>query len=420
MCEKCQAPVRAASGSRRRRLWDLPQHCHCPVLGVCLPLQVLRRLVDKAVGGKAIADDYHVHVGAVAESVRRNRVSEALQQELDRRYTVSVQQFRIAKDTDAVAALWKQAVLQGNVSGAFWAALTHPQTDDVLLESLCRDMHMLQHQAGAAVRVDIEKFNEISSENGVLIRELARVQERCTRVINDKSAQINRQSTGLMQLRAQCVVKDSRVAFLTQELEGLKASMPDLADLAGLKAKLQQSLDRQGPLETDNAKLRRQLAHTMQQLVAKQDASPSSVRPDLPAPSGQVDRIESSGASPSLESQTILCVGGRSGNIANYREIIERTGGRFVHHDGGLEDRVHMLDAGLAAADLVICQTGCISHNAYWRVKDFCKRTGKQCVFVDTPSASALERSLKQVNIAGLRPKEDEALTQPLNESTRE
>jgi len=50
-----------------------------------------------------------------------------------------------------------------------------------------------------------------------------------------------------------------------------------------------------------------------------------------------------------------------------------------------------------AAADLVICQTGCISHNAYWRVKDFCKRTGKQCVFVENPSTSSLTRTLQQI-----------------------
>ncbi len=97
-----------------------------------------------------------------------------------------------------------------------------------------------------------------------------------------------------------------------------------------------------------------------------------------------------------LDQKAVLCVGGRSGNIANYRDIIERVGGRFAHHDGGLEDNQNLLDASLAAADLVICQTGCISHNAYWRVKDFCKRTGKRCVFVENPSASSLARGLEQ------------------------
>jgi len=78
-----------------------------------------------------------------------------------------------------------------------------------------------------------------------------------------------------------------------------------------------------------------------------------------------------------------------------------QVGGRFLHHDGGEEDAVAMLDASLAAADLVICQTGCISHDAYWRVKDHCKRHGKRCVFVDKPSASSLQRALDKLGAAG-------------------
>jgi hypothetical protein len=76
---------------------------------------------------------------------------------------------------------------------------------------------------------------------------------------------------------------------------------------------------------------------------------------------------------------------------------VENIGARFLHHDGGDEDNPQRLAATLAAADLVICQTGCVSHDAYWRVKDHCKRTGTRCVFVNNPSASSLLRALKQV-----------------------
>lgn len=44
------------------------------------------------------------------------------------------------------------------------------------------------------------------------------------------------------------------------------------------------------------------------------------------------------------------------------------------------------LEASVAAADLVICQTGCLSHGVYWRVQDHCKRTGKTCVMVEQPA----------------------------------
>lgn len=45
------------------------------------------------------------------------------------------------------------------------------------------------------------------------------------------------------------------------------------------------------------------------------------------------------------------------------------------------------LELSLRAADLVICQTGCLSHGAYWRMQDHCKRTGKTCVLVEQPNA---------------------------------
>ena len=50
------------------------------------------------------------------------------------------------------------------------------------------------------------------------------------------------------------------------------------------------------------------------------------------------------------------------------------------------------LEASLQAADLVICQTGCMSHGDYWRVQDHCKRTGKLCMLVDQPDGLQIVR----------------------------
>ena len=92
----------------------------------------------------------------------------------------------------------------------------------------------------------------------------------------------------------------------------------------------------------------------------------------------------------------VLCVGGRTGAIEAYRHLVEQSGGRFLHHDGGLEESLHRIDGVLAAADLVICQAGCISHNAYWRVKEQCKRTGKRCLFIRNPGISSFGRAVNE------------------------
>jgi uncharacterized protein DUF2325 len=82
----------------------------------------------------------------------------------------------------------------------------------------------------------------------------------------------------------------------------------------------------------------------------------------------------------------ILCIGERLEAFNDWREMAQREGGRFEHlaeieHTSGF-------DASLAAADMVICQTGCLSHNAHWRVENHCRRHGKRCLFVDRPASS--------------------------------
>lgn len=392
MCDECSTTLLATNGSRRRRLWDLPHQCHCPVVGVCFPLTMLRHLVNKALGGKAIADDYEVHVGAVAECTQRNRLSELLQKDLETRYARAIHAFKAAKNTKAVADLWADAVLRGDVAGAFWATLTHPCCDEVLQEVVLRDMHMLQHQAGAAVRIDVTKFNALIKENGVLARELGKAQERCTRVISEKSVEIEKLNAQLMQQRAIAINQESRISFLTQDLEQLKSSLPDFENASRLRKKFEQLTARQAELEAHNAQLRQQLGE-MQRSPSPREKESTLVL----AAERQSDAVKEVPITFHLREKTVLCVGGRNGNVANYRDVIERAGGHFAHHDGGLEDNQGALDSVLAAADLVICQTGCISHNAYWRVKDFCKRTGKQCVFVENPSTSSLTRSLQQI-----------------------
>ena len=390
LCATTHATART-TGSWRRRLWEVDRSCHCPLVGVSLPMDTLRRLVNKALGATAVANDYEVHAGAVSECARRCKLAELMQAELDTRYVREIQAFKAAKSALAVAELWIAALKAGDVAGAFWAALSHPRCDMPLQEALCRDLHMFQHQAGAGVRLEIARFNALAEENGVLVRELGKVQERITRAMAEKTAEIEQLQTGLVQARAEAIARDSQISFLTQDLEALRASVPQLEERQRLQQRLDLMAQRLEAADVQNAELRRKLAQA-------ERAAPVPERHDTVIPIELLASESAQQAVIHLQEKLVLCVGGRSGNVANYRDVVERVGGRFSHHDGGLEDSSTALDANLAAADLVICQTGCISHNAYWRVKDFCKRTGKRCVFVENPSTSSLERGLAQMD----------------------
>ncbi len=384
MCDKhASLPESCAAGSRRRRVWELSSTSHCPLVGVALPLGALRKMVERVTGGRLLHDDYDIHVGAVSECALRNPLSEALQKELERRYAGDVARFRAAKSTEEVANLWAKAVAAGNVPGAFWAGLTHPRCTADLEQRMCRDIHMVQHQAGACVRADMDKYNALLADNARLMRELVRAQGRCQQLQQDKTEMAERHEQQLMQARAAGIAKDTDIYQLRNTLERLKAEVPELDERKRLANRLAQ-------MEEREAALRSQLA-----ALKAAAARPAVEAPDAPAPAHQAapEPVE---IPIHLVNRSVLCVGGRSGSVPVYRNVVERIGAQFAHHDGGLEDSAGQLDASLAAADLVICQTGCISHHAYWRVKDHCKRTGKRCIFIDNPSVSSLVRGLQE------------------------
>jgi hypothetical protein len=198
----------------------------------------------------------------------------------------------------------------------------------------------------------------------------------------------------VMQMRAQLMVKDTTIAAQQTDLQTLEAAAPGLKTRYELSRELERVTaerhDSQRALlqAQQEAERQRRRADELAAELQQRDA----IALDAPATDSAND------APPAmLQSCAVLCVGGRPAIVPVYRRLIEDTGGRFMHHDGGEEDSDAKLDATLAAADLVICQTGCISHNAYWRVKDHCKRTGKRCVFVETPSRAGFERALRSL-----------------------
>ncbi|WP_374568782.1 DUF2325 domain-containing protein [Ideonella sp.] len=393
----CRAPTLtlppSAHGSRRRRLWELSRHAHCPVVGVCLPMGALRRLVDKVLGGQAVASDYELHCGVNSECRQRGAIAEALQKELDHRYAIALRAARALKTTEALAAWWAGQTMGRDVPGALWATLTHPRCDAALEESVLADIHMIQHQNGAADRADLAKLNALLAENEVLARELGAAQQRCVQQAAEHARKLGAQNAALLRARAELLGRDTVIANLHDDLRALEAAVPALRSRDALTRQVAQQIERIQDLERALLKARHELErerHRASEAMANLHAAQAEAPPNAalaPGPSAPE-------AGPALGDRSVLCVGGRAASLPVYRRLVEGVGGRFLHHDGGEEDNAGRLDTTLAAADLVICQTGCISHNAYWRVKDHCKRTGKRCVFVENPSSASLRRAL--------------------------
>lgn len=381
----------AVVGSRRRRLWELDGHAHCPVVGVCLPMNTLRRLMLKATGRQDFIDDYELHCVVVTECKRRTRLAELVQRELDHRFASMLRRAAALKSIETLTDWWEHSRAGAELAGALWAVLTHARCNPALEHRALGEIHMLQHQVGMATRADLDRMASLIEENAVLARELGAVQRRSQSHTEAHARHNDALQAKLVQLRAELMLRDTALAQQRELNEALELAAPQLRTRFELakeaRAQAEQIRDLQRALLVAQHEAERQRRRA-DEALAERDAWRSA------APA----TTHATPALPALQDRAVLCVGGRTAIVPVYRNLVECSGARFLHHDGGDEDAIARLDATLAAADLVICQTGCISHDAYWRVKDHCKRTGKRCVFVDTPSRAALERALGEVS----------------------
>jgi hypothetical protein len=382
MAEACcaaHAALPPLAGSRRRRLWELGSHAHCPVIGVCVPLERVRVLAKKLLVLQGDEDDYTLHCSLVTAAARRNAVAEALQKDLEQRFALDLRAAAQAKCRDSLMAWWRGRAAQGEgIAGALWATLTHARCDEWLEMRVLGQVHMLQHQVGAAQRVDMARHRELAAEHQALARDYADVQQRVTAWSRERTLEQQAWEQERMRQRAALIALQTQLAHAQEQLQHWQAARPDLPEREQLRERLAEQIERNQALQRDVVRL------STRTPVAAVEAVPVPVAADLPPPPVK------------LAHRVILCVGGRGGSVPQYRQAVEGCGAQFLHHDGGAEHKPAQLEPQLAAADLVICQTGCISHDAYWRVKDHCKRHGKRCVFVETPSRSAFERALAQ------------------------
>lgn len=187
------------------------------------------------------------------------------------------------------------------------------------------------------------EYDQLLREHMALIRDHARVQARCTELLHAQAREIVRLQADAMRARALLMRRTTELAWAAEDRAALELSIPGLPKRVALA---------------------RRVIELEARIRALQDVPQQRV----PAPEHGRERGQ------------------------ERRQERRQERGR-EHEAPGLEE-------SLAAADLVICQSGCVSHGAYWRVQDHCKRTGKTCVLVDDPEALRVVRITRSDDFA--------------------
>ncbi len=382
-----------AAGTRRTRLWEFNTNLHCSIIGTCLSTGELRQVVTKLGLAGASATDHELHGTAVSLAARHDAAAKRLHKALDQRHRLAISSFGKASSELDVRALWRESVKQGDVPGAYWAALTHPATTAALIREAFGEVHMLSHLVGAANRADIRRLSELERERAELEVRLARQQAQLRDAIVTRDAQIRHLRDAL----ATRIASDQSTAPIVAD-ETLRQLVADLERRLGAETGRRLAVERRladAQTRTEEARS----AHT----AAEQEAA--RLRDELHALEAGLDLADggaSAGSSLRLDGVSVLYVGGRPGDISRLRAIGERVGASLLHHDGGVEESSDRLAALVGRADLVLFPVDCISHSAALTVKRLCRQASKRYVPLRSSGATSFLAALCRPDVADL------------------
>jgi Membrane-bound metallopeptidase len=431
MTEAGDEPARpTAPAGPRRRLWEINQRIHCSLIGTCLTLGDLRRIERRlCIEPLSALSDFKIHGNFVVWAGQSGPVAKQMHKLLDRRYAVTIRRFAAAATAEEVARLWSTSLQDGDIPGPYWAVLTHPKTGDALAMQVFGEVHMLSHLVGAANRADIRRLMKLETERDALAdklsaakRRLAEQERDARRLVDQQAAEVraltNRlATTAALEQRVRQLEADVQ-AFATGDVQtALQAELTRVQDtLAAAERELAAARSGNAALREENQRLQHENERSeaacgavaaeceaIERLLGEQLAV-------LRGASSEGHSVQS--AALDLCGRRIVYVGGRGGIIPHLRAVVERFGGIFLHHDGGVEEQGCRLDGLLGQGDAVFCPIDCISHDACLRAKRACRQRSTTFVPLRTCSLSSF--------VAGLRHIADAASAEPATDAARQ
>jgi hypothetical protein len=355
-----QALLAPPAARQRSRLWELNSSVHCSIIGTCLTTAELRQAMGKVLRQDvARQSDHELHSQAVGLCAQHNACSKLLQKTLDRRHHAVINRFAKLSGEAAVLAAWAEARREGEIPGAYWAVLSHPDTGHAGLRRAFGDVHMLSHLVGAANRADIRRLNALEEENAALAAKVERQQQRLQEAVASRDATIRR----LSGLAARTVAEAPAPEDGTAALRTL---------VADLEARLSAEIGRRERLERRLAE-----ASTAARATEREAHAAAAERNALRRELALLDEDAPGAAAARLPAETVLYVGGRPGALERMRDALAAAGGALLCHDGGQHDHVSLLPGLIGRADRVVFPVDCVSHDAALTAKRLCRQLEK-------------------------------------------
>jgi hypothetical protein len=381
---------------RRAKIWELSRYLHCSIIGTCLSTGELRQILAKAGFVTGGVCDHDLHGKGVTVGGQSDVAGKLLNKALDKRHRHAINQFRTAKNAADIGELWNESRVRGDIPGAYWAALTHPEASDDLVRRMFGEVHMLSHLVGAANRADIRRLTELEAENAELREKLKRQEAQLREGLSSRDASIRNLNRLLARRIAEQHI-DPGSSSTSSELITVTKLVADLELRLGSEAR------RRGSLETRLARLTDDARQDREARVAV-EARERTLREELEAIESSLvastDREHVSAGSSYLDGIKVLYVGGRPQQQISLKAPAAHRGIDMLFHDGGIEDRHGLLAGMISRADAVMFPVDCVSHEAALAVKRLCRNAAKPFVPLRSSGISSFLVALERMTTA--------------------
>jgi hypothetical protein len=393
--------------SRIKRVWEVEPHLHCSVIGTCLSIKDLRQVVHRL--GLKISDeitDYELHRVFVGVVANKNQVSKLVDKFLERKHRAIIARFSKCNDAEALSLLWNQYVKDGDISGAYWAVISHPLLDKELESRVWGEVHMISHVLGATRSVTrqenkkLEKYIVELEEKLCLSKKIYRSRlknqqlqidelQKSLRAKEDAERKLAQANNIIFQLRKTSGL-DRKDNYIQKLYIAMKQQKNELRSINETKLALDKKLaqaERENMLKehrfleikNENEVLEQMLNQSLNCFGDKETCENRIVFDEKV-----------------LCGQKIMYVGGRDNLVAHYRAIVDKMGGIFVHHDGWAQQSLDGLKKNLDSVDIVLCPVDCVSHGACKQIKAACKTRSVPFIPLRSSGLSSLAKGIRE------------------------
>ncbi|NTJ65702.1 DUF2325 domain-containing protein [Agrobacterium rhizogenes] len=340
---------------------------HCSIVGTCLTTMELRQMLAKASDiDTKTATDHVLHSRGVRAAGQRDIAAKLLNKALDRRHERILKQFSKLSTPAEIKAQWDKAVDDGDISGAYWAVMSHPASDRLLMNDIFGEVHMLSHLVGSSSRLDLARLRKLQLDVEARDEKIARQEARLQAAAQDNVILQKRIEELEQSLRrAQVAVGDPVSAGAGQRQE---ARLSEKLQVAGERAEGYEKRLASSEAKLVEARLQVSVLLEENQILKHElDLLEAAIAPDAhPAAATDTDGHE-----------TLLYVGGRPSLFDRLRKLAESRNIELLFHDGGVEDNLSLLPALVGRASSAVFPVDCISHSASDMVKRLCRDSDK-------------------------------------------